>query len=46
MGLIQMQVLISTPKNIKHGIHHTSELRQEKVVCDVPHLCQFIRAQA
>ena len=31
MGLIQTQALISTPKkHIEHGLHHTSESRQEK----------------
>ena len=28
------------------GIHHTLEVRQVKMVCDVPHLCQFIPVQA
>ena len=46
MGLIQIQALISTPKNIEHGVHHTFESRQEKMVCDVPHLWQFTPAQA
>ena len=45
MSLIQMQALISTPKNIEHGINHTSTSRQEKMTCDVPHLSQFIPAQ-
>ena len=46
MSVIQMQALISTPENnIEHGIHHTSESRQEKIACDVLHLCQFIPVQ-
>ena len=28
--------------SIKCGIHHTPEARDSKLVCDVPHLCQFI----
>ena len=35
MGLIQMEALISTQKNIEHGIHYTSESRQEKMSCDI-----------
>ena len=35
MSLIQMQALISTQKKIDHGIHYTSESRQEKMACDV-----------
>ena len=47
MVLIQMRMLISTPKNnVEHGIHHKSESRQEKTACDVLDLCQFISAQA
>ena len=45
MSLIQMQALISTLKNIEHGIYHTSASRQEKMTSDVPHLSQFIPAQ-
>ena len=47
MCLIQMQALIRTlQKHIEHGIHHTSESRQEKMACNIPHLCQFIPAKA
>ena len=35
MGPIQMQALVSTQKNIEHGIHYTSESRQEKMAYDV-----------
>ena len=28
------------------GIHHTPEKRQVKLMCDGPHLCQFIPIQA
>ena len=39
MGLIQMQALISTQKSIEHGIHHTSESRQEKNGMWCPNIC-------
>ena len=30
-----MQALVTTQKNIEHGIHYTSESRQEKLTYDV-----------
>ena len=32
--------------SIKCGIHHMPEASQTKVMCDVPHLCQFIPIEA